>query len=325
MSSTTSVSRDLVFVVLTALFLCGVIFYFDIKSHHESIPWNALLDHALAIIAILAGVLAVRYELRLDKGFEHQRQKIQDIVQSVHTRYIGNWPEHTSEIAALVKETQPGDQLVILVDFLGYAHFTRYDLFRQYLNELQKARHRGVTVKVLLDSEPEATKSVRDQFKKESEDSEAAKELARAYQERFKDWINIDLQTYNQFITAMLYINGRFCDVLVDTTAPPSELAAIQSHQEIVFYWIVRRGEKPKNMIFAYSEFSDVGQGYGFRTEDLQLMSIFSRDFENKWKNASRIRRGSELFPAAWRQAENWKQVKQEQATLPPSEGRPKN
>lgn len=331
-----STGRDLLVRIVTIIFVIGVLalFYFDYRVYAQSSFehfLDHLPDHILAVIAIAAGLVAIYFERKLDKEFREQRVEIRKIVESVLTRSIGNWPGHLSEITSLVKDTQVGDQILIFVDFLGYAHLTKHDLFMEYLNELQSARRRGATVKILLHSE-EALKVHLDlQFKKEKEKPAEIKDLAQKYQAMYKDLIKTtDLETYHDFVTAVLYVQACFCNSLLDATAVPAvEIASNPAfgRSDPVYYWLVREsdlGRKAtggegsqdenlddrnfKSMIFAYSRFTGVGKGYGFKTADSQLMKIFSRDFDRQWadEKTKKIARGSDLVPVAWKEVEEW-------------------
>ena len=315
MQGSSATGRDVLLTFLILAFFIGapVLFYFDQRLYPghflEHLP-----DHLLALVAIAAGIMAIYYERKLDKGFLEQKSEIKEIVDAVHTRYIGDWPEHISEILALVKDLRRGEELLVLVDFIGYAHYTKRELFMDYLNELQAARRRGVKLRFLLHSEKAMIRNLDAQFEKQKGDPHAARDLVQAYVDKYKNLIQkTGLEHYVDLVTAVLYVQARFCDLLLDAAndSPAAEIAASgEAESETVYYWIVRQGETPKTMIFAYSRFSGVGQGYGFRTADPRLMSIFYRDFERKWKSATLIKKGSDLVPDAWGKAQAWQEAK---------------
>lgn len=305
----------LIMVTIFAVILVGLRVGFD-EIHPTRHLWQVLIsiyDRSIELIAIIAGLIALFFEHGLDRRFNEQKAKIDKIVDSVLTRSIGEWPDHLSEITKLLKGTKRGQQLLIEVDFFGYGHFSRHDLFVEYLEELQNARSRGVLLRILLHSEKTLKESLGAQFKKERDDpeGEAAKKLAQRYYEQIaKDMISPPkLETYSSFVTAVLLVHAKYCDVLLNpSVAKAAHIASrADAPPENVFYWLVQDGNNLKKMIFAYSRFSGVETGYGFQTEDSQLMKIFSLDFERRWKEAVIVNSASELVPLSWKEAEGWK------------------
>lgn len=302
----------LVWVTILAVILVGLRVGFDElhPSQHALRLLISIYDRSIELIAIVAGLIALFFEHGLDRRFNEQKAKIDRIVDSVLTRSIGEWPDHLSEITALVKSTRRGQQLLVHVDFLGYAHFSRHDLFVEYLEELQNARQRGVGLKILLNSEKALEQSLADQFLKEKNDPAAAQELAQRYHEGVAKAMvaKPKLESYGDFVTAVLCVNGKYCDVLLNpSVAKAAEIASkADAPPKTVSYWLIQEGNNLRKMIFAYSRFSGVETGYGFQTEDSHLMKIFSLDFERQWKDAVQAKSGSQLVPAAWKEAASW-------------------
>jgi hypothetical protein len=296
-----------VVVSLIGLAAGFLFFWFDLTHHRDSL-WISWLEHLLAIIAILAGGLAVLFEIRLHAGFEKQKQDIELILNSaVLTRYVDKWPLNLRAITDLVADARPGDELLVLADPLAYAHLSAPDLFVKYLDALQAARARNVAVKILTPDEDGLRNSIDIRFA--SEKNEPAKPC-ESFNKIYKNKIGIGINTYEGFVTGLLWVQCYYCRSLVDSSrAKAAEVRVLKRTQpEEVLYWIVRRDDMPQSVIFSYQRFSGLGTGYAFRTAVRELMLIFSTDFDKKWEQSknAHIRLGEDLYPKAWHEVQSW-------------------
>lgn len=322
MKSLSLTRRDVVvFSIYAVLILGGSIVSFDFfhlfQQHHrdEVSFFNPILDHVLAIIAIIAGLVAVLYELKLDSNFERQRAEIQKIVESVNTRHVGDWPNHLKEITALIQDAQAGDELIVMVDSPGYGCLSAAADFKPYLSSLTEAASKPVAVKIIFHGESVALADLKKQYEKEKNNPQDLKELLVPYHDLYRNWNNASVESsvksYENFLTAVLYTESIFCAVLTNA-AKPVEVRMRPSNlpNEYCFYWLIRRKEGLKKMIFAYSVFEGAGSGYAFRTSDPKLIEIFARDFDHIWRQSPKLEPGDFLYQQAWQEGLSWKQSK---------------
>jgi hypothetical protein len=166
--------------------------------------WPALqadVDRTLAVVAIILSVIAILLETRLHREFgeqqrvfsEHkmtfdkhseefkeQKSRIEEIVSSVTTRYLGDWPTNLRPIAELISNAKPGEDLVILVDIIGYGSYTRPDLYRSYLTSLTDAKRlSGTGVKILTCNESSAREGLKAEFSREDKDFRSPEHLEK--------------------------------------------------------------------------------------------------------------------------------------------------
>src|SRR5690348_7117651 len=88
----------LVAIVIVMIVLTFFVVYMDLhKQAYKGLP-----DQILALVAIGFGILAVFYEWRLHRAFAIQEKDIKDIVLSVHTRYLSEWPGYMRNITNLI-------------------------------------------------------------------------------------------------------------------------------------------------------------------------------------------------------------------------------
>lgn len=286
-----------VLVVLTVVF--GILLVLSDLKHTESRP---ILDHTLAIIAILAGVFAVIYEWKLHRGFEAQKREINDIVLSVHTRHIGDWPDHLRAITDVVSRSTTGDELIVLVDHLGYGHYSRPKDYENYLIKLEEARRNNVKIRMLTYAEAPAKERLDQQFggKFDPQSSEF-----KAYADSYHRLIDKTPTTYAEFLSLALYIEGALISRITEvrTTEDAIKVSTIKNPgDEEAFFWMLRRGDTPQEMLFAYPKFGSGKTGHGFITREPHLMSIFAKQFDEKWGNSTPIRSGQDLFPTAYQE-----------------------
>src|SRR5215469_8527708 len=133
------------------------------------------LDRILAVIAIIAGIVAIIYERKLhslfkiqraaiEEKFEAQKNSIEQIVLSVHTSYIGNFPQDLEKATEMIAGAKEDDELNILVDFLGYGSYSDPEKYEKYVSTLKESKAR---IRILVYGEEEAKSSIQTQFKKE--------------------------------------------------------------------------------------------------------------------------------------------------------------
>lgn len=248
--------------------------------------WDKLQEHALAGIAIFAGLVAVFFELRLHEGFKEQRKDIIQIVSEISTRYLGDWPGDLAHITEVIAKAHTGNELWLLVDHIGYGSFSLPKEFSTYFEILQNAA-RKTKVQILTYSEKDARLSLDRQFSKHYKGDLAeltASDKFAAFQKKYK------IQTpssFEEYKTSFLAVENGFCKAITQAGDTGTGSVAVRTlkhagHHEEVFYWILLENGEPYEMIFAYPRFSGSETGHAFKTHDPQLIRTFQKQFERK-------------------------------------------
>ena len=256
----------------------------------EPVPTpRPVLDHFLAMIAIVFGIVAIVYERKLHRGFENQKKEINDIVLAVHTRYLGDWPDHLRDITSLVSRAGADDDLVILVDHIGYGHYSAPDEFEKYIDGLESARNRGVTVRLLVYPENEATTGAKRQFAAAPFSIDSPQ--VQAYLSRYSRIISGRPTDFDGFISFALDLENYFCERLLfkrTSVKHPVEIRTLnQAGDEDAFFWMCRRGNTEIEVVFAYPKFGSGRRGHAFISRDAHLMDEFASRFDRKWNSDS--------------------------------------
>jgi len=310
MSSSNKIPNIVLGILVVVTIGSGIFVILGDLRRPESRP---ILDHFLAIVAILAGVFAVVYEWKLHRGFEAhkeqihrvfeaQKEEINAIVLSVHTRYAGDWPDHLRDINALVSRATSGDELVVLVDHIGYGHYSRPDDYEGYLTKLEEARRNGVKIRILTYAEALAKKRLEQQFGGAFDSSSPE---FKKYVSSYQRLIDKTPTTYPEFLTLALFIEGQLVSRITEvrTKEDAIKVATIKNPgDEEAFFWMLRHGDSPKEMLFAYPKFGSGRTGHSFITREPNLMTVFASQFERKWENSNAIGSGKDLFPQAYRE-----------------------
>lgn len=261
-------SLALLFFLLAAGFCAIALGAFTLYQDLHSQPQKPVLDHILAIVAILYGVIAVIYEWRLHVAFRAQEKDIKEIVLSVHTRYLDEWPKHLRDITALVSTLEADDDLWISVDHLGYGIFSSPEEYSRYFKALRDAQGRRGNIKILVLGEKLAIASLGKQFPQQDKSIEEMKRELKEFQAKYKEIVKTVPSNYAEFVEALLSVQNALCLELTNpVTETPIQISTVNSGMisiETAFHWLIRRSGKPRAMVFAYPKYYGVARGYGF-------------------------------------------------------------
>jgi hypothetical protein len=306
----------------------------QLKLRHFFAWFN--LDRILALVAILAGLIAVLYETELRHEFQVQKDAIREVVSSVTTRYVAQFPNDLDNVRELMAEAKKGDEVSIFIDFVGYGHYSAPDKYQKYIDSITDARKNGARVKILIYGDDLAWDDMMSQFdqsayrcltqavvdpqdKCEEGDLATRRKQLVGYFEVYrpvlgKCGIRASLSRHEDFFWMLRCTNEHFCDQLLSQN-PDIEIRTIKptpisekgvSTNETMFFWMIRDEmvkEKPthnRKMILNFPNFSNVGSGPSFHSSDERLMEIFRLQFDKKWDEANPIL--TECYPEKfWR------------------------
>jgi hypothetical protein len=295
-------------ITLVVVGICAFGVGLLLLQHDKLGQTEKMLEHILAMVAILYGIIAVLYEWRLHRAFESQEKDIKDIVLSVHTRYLGEWPGHLRNITNLIATSAENDEILISVDFLAYGTISVPEEYEKYFSAIKGARIRKSRVRIIIHGLELAKRSFDKQFGqyRDPQKFQELKPKLIRLRERYKNILASVPEDYDKFFQAVLLVQNALSEELIVPVDDPAEIATNSAPTspdsllgEGVFYWLVRKSGRPAAMIFAYPKFVGFGKGYGFETRDDRLMEVFASQFEDKWTAARVIKRGESPFSIA--------------------------
>jgi hypothetical protein len=238
-------------------------------------------DRVLALIAIAFGLVAIYYEWRLHDGFKEQKTKIEDVVLSVHTGYEGKFPDNLDRVVDFIASLPKGQELLILVDFLGYGHYSAPDKYDKYVDALLATSK----VRMLIYGEDSAKASITAQFQDDFAGISETNTFKK-YLRHHQDQIQPPPTNFGEFKNTLIRIQDHFAQQI--TAKNNVEVRAISSNEAVLF-WLSKN-----EMIFAFPNLQDVEKGFSFRTRDPELIEIFHTQFETKWNaNAAKPVKGN--------------------------------
>jgi hypothetical protein len=292
--------------IAMAVIPVAFVMYTDLhKRDYQRLP-----DHILALIAIIFGILAVFYEWRLHHDFATQKKDINDIVLSVHTRYLGEWPGYMRNITNLIcgedENDHDNNEILISVDVLAYGTLSAPEEYEKYFDAIKTAREQNAHIKIVVHGLKMTTQVFEKQFGNCRDPdlfkTELSEKMTR-FQRRYENVLSTVPSDFNQALEALLRVDNALCRELTAPVDNPVQIATTEGiiHAgsilgDGVFFWLVKKGGKSSAMIFAYPKFIGFGKGYGFETRDDRLMEIFASQFDGKWREACEVKNGKDLF-----------------------------
>jgi hypothetical protein len=251
------------------------------------------LDHILAVIAIVFGMVGIVYERKLHQRFENQekeiernfstqKDRIEQIVLSVHTSYIGTFPFDLEKTIELIKDCKPDDEILIMVDFLGYGLFSEPDHYEEYAKALLETK---AHVRMLIYDAQSAKTTLLAQFKR-AEFPEIKRGTAfNRYYDRYQKLIGSRPETYEDFMNALGCVQDYFCQQFYIKSHIEIYSATAMSIHEARFFWMARN----KEMVFSFPNLYTGRKEFSFKTRDDHLMDLFADQFEQKWERGNPV------------------------------------
>jgi hypothetical protein len=265
-------------------------------------------DRFLALVAIVAGLIAIAYETDLRREFHAQDAKITELVSSVTTGYAAQFPNDLDHIISLLGEAKNGDEIWIVTDLVGYGAYSSPKDYRRYVDSITEARVHGATIKLLIYPPTTFKRDMLLQFsledygcmsgsktpgekcKNEVDEQLKFKEFYSFYENYLKDWGCKNRKTdrpHIDFLNDFTCINIHYCGEL---TAQPNvyihimkdspDLARASNSQ--ILFWLLRKegGTHNYKAIFSFPNFSSAENGISFHTADEHLLNILAKQFK---------------------------------------------
>ncbi|HWZ43639.1 MAG TPA: hypothetical protein VNW97_09180 [Candidatus Saccharimonadales bacterium] len=226
------------------------------------------------------------------------------------TQYIADWPNHLDDIRKLIDRSERGDELLILVESIGYAHYSNPKDYDEYLSQLISKSaaplDRRIPVKVLFLREEIFVSNLRVQFeqyrdKKNFKDLQQDKTF-KTYVDHYiqKGWIKAPgPSSYKQLMEDLFTVSDKFCGQLksngvemyaitspqqISTTASDGSRAVLLSGEPLFFWMRFNEHKQKRNeVIFAFPKFSYGTKGHAFKSHDPKLLDELKQHFINEW------------------------------------------
>lgn len=228
------------------------------------------IDTLLAILAIVFATIQF-VDARL------MERKMRQMVRSMSTRFIGQFPTNMPEIVDVIGRTD--QKLDILVDVCAYGHYSQPVLFKNYVGTIQNKLDAGCNIRMIVYS-PAVYKELRHQQFPEDGFKDECK------RERFKQFfaVNLDLdkpKTWSEFEKLLLCQQDKYLKILRRSRV---EIRSIDE-KLLVSLWL----EDNEDAVFSFQNAARNEEEVSFRTREGNLISVMHNLFEQTWSKATPI------------------------------------
>jgi len=194
---------------------------------------SSLLDHVLAIVAIIAAIYTIYLERSLHGRLMSQQKNIEDLVLTSYEKYLGPFPADMDEATSLISSVQEPKELLIMVDFFGYGHYSRPEKFEKYLKALIEAKS---TVQMLVYAEKSAIKALRKQFPEDYFETLKARDSFKDYVKFYKGVLPFRPDTYQEFVNGIVTTQDSLWRDLAKAQRVEVRAVEVDSVDEAVFF-----------------------------------------------------------------------------------------
>jgi hypothetical protein len=115
-------------------------------------------DRITIWLAVAAIVFAV-WQFHDARG---QEFRMEGLAEQMSTRFVGFFPKNMHDVDEVVSHADKS--LDIMTDYVGYGHYSAPEDFERYLRTLQDLRIKGVTIRMIVYSQPQALSRYETQF-----------------------------------------------------------------------------------------------------------------------------------------------------------------
>jgi hypothetical protein len=207
--------------------------------------------------------------------------RLEEIVKSMSTQYVGPFPKNMDSITPIVEKA--AKSLDIMVDFAAYGHYSRPNEFEKYLTSLKHRQEAGVRIRMLIygkDAAENSQDSQYSQFKGSFEKEEMVKDRFQIFFEKCYPGLPTPStwQDFNRIIDKMQEECQRaLIERGVEIRVVPGTM--------VMFLWI----EDHEEAAFAFLNSGPEYRELTFRTQDKNLIEVFLGLYEDTWAKATRL------------------------------------
>jgi hypothetical protein len=245
---------------LFPFFVLGILLVILLKSYpalqHDH-QWFDFTTILLALMALFFGF--VQY-----KDARRHTRKMEDIANSMSTRYIGTFPRDLEDIAEIVSRAD--HDFVALVSFVSYGQYAKPEGFDRLLQEVKAAKRRKVNVVFYVYDDDPALKTLQSRFPESNWATEIQSECYRAFF-AFNPGMTRP-SSHEEFLNMYRRLEGEARSQLADKGVSIQLL----NNQERLYFWL---GDD-KDAVFSFVSASG-GDPLCFRTRDARMIETFQR------------------------------------------------
>lgn len=242
--------------------------------HLISRSQELLPDTARDWAGFVLAVTAIAFAVRQFFDARRHRTRIELLAKSMSTQFVGLFPKNIADITELVDRANT--TLEIMVDYVGYGHYSSPKQFDRYLDGLKAARERGVSTRmVVYNNETALNQSQFAQFKENEFDAEQKSD-------RFKKFFSLHeghlkSETWSDFNKLICDFEQRFQEELLDRGVA----VKLAPQPLFLFFWI----QDGQEAVFAFLNRGQEYRELAFRTRDAKLVETFHNLFEQTWNS----------------------------------------
>lgn len=204
--------------------------------------------------------------------------KIEQLVKSMSTRYIGMFPKNLDDIVDVVRHAHK--DLLIMADFVDYGSYSRPETYETVVQELERACEKGVSVRFLVYGDKPAGETLQNQFK----ESEFARIQSRPQFLHYfgKKYPGIERPTTcADFLRILQQKQEDSTHCLLDKGVKIRTL----SERVWLFFWL----QDDQEAVFVFEDIVAPERGLAFRTRDAKLVETFKGIFDRSYLDAPEL------------------------------------
>jgi hypothetical protein len=236
----------------------------------------------LALLAIIFALIQFRDSKKQNEKMEDVAGRMNDIAKSMSTQFVGLFPKNMDSITSVVGKADK--QLDIMVDFVGYGHYSDPEEFSRYLAAIKDARQEGVEVRMLIYGEDAALKSQGSQYSQFKEHNFQDKEMKCDRFQHFFGECYPGVKTPQTWCDFNAVIDGFQLDFQRDLLQKGIQIRVV-SEMMLMFAWI----EDKQEAVFAFLNSGENYRELSFRTQDANLIAVFVDRFESAWTSGKKL------------------------------------
>ncbi len=253
--------------------------------------WSALLSPALGVAGIAVSIYALivtSYDFQelksnneslrsLSEQIKTETENLNQVVSSVSTRYVGEFPENMEDLEQLLERSNKS--LYIIADVIGYGAFSRNDFYQRYHEILRDKLNKGdFAIEILIYNDSIRIEAMKEQFGKVDWGSDSLQKKLpdfkkflweRSWTLKKPDSSDIwNILSKENLIQLSSYLNKDLIQEL-ENIKPEKQIIELDKRQD-VFIWLAddNRG------IFSYLNYGFNDHEVSFYTRDVNFIEV---------------------------------------------------
>lgn len=198
--------------------------------------------------------------------------KIEQMVGSISTRFIGVFPKDIDDIIDVVQLADR--EILIMTDFIDYGSYSRPDKCDELLKALTHASEEKVAIRCLVYGDGPANETLNTQFRAE-EFRKTSKSPSFSYYFDKKYRGRQKPTTHRELLDVLVEKQKECTKELLDKGLQIQTL----SEKVWLYFWL----EDEEDAVFVFEDIGTKDLGLAFRTRDAKLIETFKGIFERKW------------------------------------------